>query len=423
MMIQKVMDTAMKIVIKVPDIIATVKKFEEAPLVAMRDLVAQVKQEFAFTLERLMNAEIELFLGKDAEAKNKRNGYGMRDYDIKGIGRIQVRVPRDREGRYQSQIIPARRHYDSALEQDIALLHLAGLSTRMMAQLSRTILGMPISAKEVTNCLHKMVPAAKAFLERPLSGKRYKYLYLDGTYFRLHRSTVAMEPTLVVIGVDETDHKSILAAMSGDKESRSSWEVVISSLKERGLDSRAVQLGIMDGLSGLTSAFTQAFPNALVARCWNHKGNNVFARVPKRYQAAFKAQWQAMEYADGEQSARSAFVALKNQWGAVCSEAVKCIEKDLDELLVHYAFPKEHWDALRTTNPIERVNKEFKRRSKSMETMGENGLTALLAFTALRLEFGWATTAITSTKLRNLKYLKGSTYEQPIDAIVQQLLN
>jgi putative transposase len=97
------------------------------------------------------------------------------------------------------------------------------------------------------------------------------------------------------------------------------------------------------------------------------------------------------------------------------------MERDLAALLVHYDFPKEHWEALRTTNPIERVNKEFKRRSKAMETMGPDGLKALLAFTALRIEYGWATTPITSNKLTNLVYRE--RLEKHIEAVTRALLN
>ena len=206
----------------------------------------------------------------------------------------------------------------------------------------------------------------------------------------------------MVIGVDTDNCKSVIAAVNGDKESRSSWAMVFSELKERGLDASAVQLGIMDGLPGLMDAFAEAFPKAGVGRCFLHKARNVFPRVPKRYQAEFKVNWDAMQYAKSKAEAREAWRTLNDRWSPICNDAVDCIEKDIDALLVHYEFPKEHWDALRTTNPIERVNKEFKRRSKSMEVVSPDGLKALLAFIALRLEYGWATTPITSNKLKNL---------------------
>jgi putative transposase len=319
--------------------------------------------------------------------------------------------------------VPPRRHYDEAIEKDMALLNLAGLSTRMLSLLSRDLLGIKVSPQEVSNALHQMVPAAKAFLERPLDGRRFKYLFVDGTNFKVRRSTVGLEPTLVVVGVDETERKSVVGMVQGDKDSKSAWEMVFSSLKERGLVGSAVQLGIMDGLPGLADAFVEAFPQARTARCWVHKGRNVLPRVPKRYQAGFKASWDAVQYAESRAAALKAFHELRDRWGKTCAAAVECMEKDIEALLVHYEFPPEHWDTLRTTNPIERVNKEFKRRSKSMETVSPEGLQGLLAFTALRLEYGWTTTPITSGKLKNLPRRGARRQATELEVVEAQLLN
>ena len=413
--------TLMKVVVKVRDVVAMARRFEDSPSEAMREIVAQVHHGFKKTLDRVMEAEIGVFLGQPAEAGIKRNGFTSRTFAIRGIGAIQLRVPRDRAGRFQSRVVPAKRRYDEAIEKDMALLHLAGLSTRMLAILSQKLLGIRVSAEEVSNSLHTVVPAAKAFLERRLDERRFKYLWIDGTNFHVRRTTVDLEPTLVVVGADETDRKSALAMVQGDKDSRPAWEMVFAGLKERGLDGSAVRLGVMDGLPGLADAFREAFPKARAARCWVHKARNVFPRVPKRYQAEFKVAWDAIQYAEGVPAARAAFAALEERWGAVCDDAVECFRRDLDALLVHYEFPREHWEALRTTNPIERVNKEFKRRSKAMETVSPAGLKALLAFTALRLEFGWVMTPLTSNKLTHLRYREHLNVKR-IEALTEGLL-
>jgi len=410
----------MKVIVKVKDVVSLARRFEQDPGSAMREVVGEMKAAFSSTLERVMEAEIGLFLGQVGQLGNKRNGYTTRTFAVKGVGAVQVRVPRDRKGDYVSRVVPPRRRYDEALEKDMALLHLAGLSTRMLSLMSKELLGMKVSPQEVSNALHMIVPAAKEFLQRPLDEYKYKYLYLDGTNFHVRRTTVELEPTLVVIGVDEDDRKSFLAAIQGDKEKRSTWEMVFSELKERGLDATAVQLGIMDGLPGLMDAFRAAFPHARVARCWVHRGRNVFPRVSKRYQAELKTNWDAMQYAENKAAAMAAFEALERRWGAVCGDAVDAIRKTLDALLVHYEFPKSHWDALRTTNPIERVNRELKRRSKAMETLSPDGLLAVLAFTALRLEYGWRTTPITSNKLKNLPWQK---QRQALDVAAERLIH
>jgi len=415
----------MKLVVKVHDVVELVKRFETSPATAMRELGEHLRHGAKEVLERVMEAEIELFLGQDAEAENKRNGYRVRTFALKGVGSVQVRVPRDRGGRFESKVVPSSRRYDEALEKDLALLHLAGLSTRTLSHVSQRILGLSVSPQEVSNALKIIVLAAKAFLERDLSGRRFKYLWVDGTNFKVRRTTVGREPTLVVIGVDESDHKSVLAMVQGDKDARSAWEMVFASMKERGFDGSAVQLGIMDGLPGLAEAFLEAFPKARVARCWVHKLRNVMTLVPRRYQAEFKRDWDKVAYASGRVPAEACFAELKQRWESLAGDAVARFEKDLAALLCHYDFPREYWSALRTTNPIERVNKEFKRRSKSMEQMGSDGLKALLAFTAVRLEFGWSTTPLTSAKLTNL-LLAPTRQGHPstsIDAVTQGLLN
>jgi putative transposase len=345
-----------------------------------------------------------------------------RTFGIKGIGAVQLRIPRDRAGRFDSRVVPAGRQYDEAIERDLAMLHLAGLSTRMLAHLSKQITGVKVSHTEASRSLKTLLPAAKGFLERPLSGRRYKYLYVDGTFFRVRRTTVESEPTLVVLGVDESDRRSILAMIQGDKDAVDAWRMVFARLKERGLDASAVELGIMDGLPGLQTAFRESFLQAKTARCWVHKARNVLPRVPRRYQEAFTASWNAVAYADDGDAAQAAFQALKAQWSGTCGDAVEAMERDLDALLVHYSFPVPHWDALRTTNPIERVNKEFKRRSKAMETIGPDGLKILLAFTALRLEFGWATTPISSNRLAHISS-RADWEAKQIEALTKGLIN
>jgi putative transposase len=415
-------DGLMKIVVKVQDVVALARHFERAPREAMREVVAHVQQGAREALEQVMHAEIEMFLGQEAERDNKRNGYVTRDFALKGLGTVRVRVPRDRAGRFETKVVPARRRYDEDTEKDLALLHLSGLSTRTLAHVSQHVLGLNVSRSEVSSALKTIVPAAKQFLVRPLGERRWKYLYIDGTNFHVRRTTVDREPTLVVVGVDETDHKSVLAMVQGDKDSRPAWEMVFAELKERGLDPTAVQLGIMDGLPGLADAFCEAFSRARVARCWVHKARNVLPRVARRYQAAFQVSWDAMQYAEHGAAAREAFAALKARWNASCADAVACLERDLELLLVHYEFPRAHWDALRTTNPIERVNKEFKRRAKAMDSVGPDGLQALLAFTALRLEFGWSQTPLTSGKISRLPWHKDREARR-MEALTKGLLH
>lgn len=415
----------MKVVIKVRDVVQLARRFEQSPTEAMAEMVEQVQLGFKLALERIMDAEIALFLGCPEGKGNKRNGYRTRTYAVKGVGTVQLRVPRDRNGQFRSKVVPSNRHYDQGVERDITLLNLAGLSTRMLSLMSKRLLGIKVSPQEVSNAMHVILPAAKAFLERPLNDRKFKYLYVDGTNFKVRRTTVALEPVLVVVGVDEQDRKSVIAMIEGAKEDKNAWQMAFDDLKHRGMDPSCVELGIMDGLPGLMDAFREAFVRARVARCWVHKSRNVLPRVPKRYQNAFRDDWNAVQYASSKGEAKIAYEALEKRWSTVCDGAVDCMRKDLDALLTHYDFPKEHWDALRTTNPIERVNKEFKRRSKSMEVVSPAALKGLLAFTAMRLEYGWITAPITAMKqsLKNLSKSRDADDNKQLAVLEEQLLN
>jgi len=421
----EIREQIMKVIIKINDVIDLAKRFEESPRQVISELGQQVRAGVTEAIEKILSAEIGLFLGRDADKTNKRNGYRVRTFAIKGLGALKLSVPRDRLGRFESKIVPAGLRYDAALENDLALLHLAGLSTRMLSHVSRRVLGINISAQEVSNSLKTIVPAARGFLERPLNDRHFKYLYVDGTNFSVRRTTVAKEPTLVVIGVDAADKKSIIAMVQGDKDSKAAWQMVLATLKERGLKSDLITLGIMDGLPGLADAFIEAFPQATVARCWIHKLRNVMPLVPRRYQSEFKKDWDKMAYAGSKEGAEAAFIKFSERWKNICGDAISRFEKDKTALFCHYDFPKAHWNALRTTNPIERVNKEFKRRSKSMETTGADGLKVLLAFTALRLEYGWAMVPISSPTLANLELSPRRLKEIPdnLNALSQMFLH
>ncbi len=224
-----------------------------------------------------------------------------------------------------------------------------------------------------------------------------------------------------MLGVDENNRKSILAIEPGTKENRDSWDAVFSSLVSRGLDVNAVRIGIMDGLPGLEASFKERFTKAVTARCWVHALKNALNKCPERLRDAFYSLASKVMYATSEDNARKAFTELKSAMQGDGQRAVHILEKDLESLLVHYRFERSLWIPLKTTNPIERINKEFKRRAKSMETMGETTRDILLAFTALRLEMNWRKMPINSKALEKIPGLRDKF--NPVEEAVATLLN
>ena len=274
-----------------------------------------------------------------------------------------------------------------SLEEDVAVMYLMGLSIRGLSLISKRLLGTGISHDKVSSCASHLVESVESWRTRPIS-ECFKYLYLDGTVEKVN--------VLVVIGVTEAGHKQVICLQAGDKESAPNWREVFKDLKMRGLDGDKIQLGIMDGLPGLEKVFLEEFKKAKVQRCQVHVARNVMSKVPNKIKEEVADSVRSIFYASTEKNARSLFTDFKKKYESEIPSAVKCLESSLNEALTYLKFPKEEAKALRTTNPIERLNKEFKRRTKSMEIVaGEASCYNLLAVICLRMELYWKRRPIT----------------------------
>ena len=223
-----------------------------------------------------------------------------------------------------------------------------------------------------------------------------------------------------MVGIDENNHTSLLALQAGQKDDAASWGVVFEDLIKRGLKTESAQIGVMDGLPGLEKKFKEYFNKSVTARCWVHAKTNALLKCAVRLREPFEILLNEVMYAQSQSEARIKFSNLKKQMGSDCQRAVSCIEKDLESLLAHYKFEKRFWRVLRTTNPIERVNKELKRRTKSMEGLGEKTLNILLAFTAMRLEYNWSLLPVDSNALNNLEHVRK---QNQINDVLENLIH
>jgi putative transposase len=392
-----------KIEIRLPEARVILKQFAENRLAAMDSFTNGIKKAAEEAIDTLLNSEIDIFLGKADEKGNKRNGYKEKEYTLKGLGTIRVNVPVDRKRKFNSVIIPKQERMDPRLSEDMAALHLAGLSTRTLSLMSKRILGIEVCPKTVTNSLSSISESADKWLSRDIT-KKYWALIVDGTNFSVRRrGSVEKEPSLVVIGIDHSNKKSILAIEPGTRDDVNSWKSVFRSLKERGLETNEVKLGLMDGLPGLENLFKNEFSNSVTQRCWFHALQNILAKSPKRLIQPLHQLCSKIMYAPSKEEALERFSELKIAMNKDCQRSVSCLEKDLDSLLAFFDFDKTLWTTLRTTNSIERINKEFKRRTRSMESLGEMTLKSILAFSALRIEMGWQQRSIDTYKNRYTK--------------------
>lgn len=406
-----------KVEISIPEAVKALEEFRSNRKQALQSLTNSLKSAVSDSLNQLLQAEMAIFLGQDEQVGNKRNGTYERTYALKGVGAVRLRMPTDRRRQFHSVVVPPHEQIDPNLKEDLAVLHLAGISTRMLAMMSRRLFGLDVSADTVTKSLATVEKAARQWLTRPLEGK-YWALFVDGTNFCVQRrGSSAKEPSLVVLGIDDSFKMSILAIEPGTKDNVECWDAVFSELVRRGLRTQDVRIGVMDGLPGLERLFQQTFSKAVTARCWVHALKNAVAKTPSRLRDVFKKAAQKVMYAGSENEARKAFDNLRELMGKDAERAVRCLEKDLDSLLIHYRFDSSLWRVLRTTNPIERVNREFKRRTKSMDSLGEKTLETLLGFIALRLEAGWQRTPVNAKQIENLRNIKQNKFEDTMNSL------
>lgn len=196
---------------------------------------------------------------------------------------------------------------------------------------------------------------------------------------------------------------------SDDKESAFVWRESFKDMKTRGLDGSYVKLGIMDGLPGLEKVFKEEFPNARVQRCQVHVAVDILAKVPQKLKKEVADDLRSIFYASSRKKADGFALSFFNKWEKDIPSATKSLSNSLNACLTFFSFPEEEWISLRTTNAIERLNKEFKRRTKPMEiVVGENPCYLLLAFISLKMELNWRRTKIGKVR-PNLPFFKKFT--------------
>ena len=402
----------MKVEINVPEVVSIFKEIQEQPERIFEMIRVEIRENVGEYLSELMKAELTRFLCRESyervEGKvDHRNGSYGRHFAIKGIGEVGVKVPRDRDGNFKTQVIPRSKRYESELRQDLSMMFLTGVSTRTLSMMSKRLIGRKISPSEVSNANKELIDAVENWRTRDLSKEPIKYVFLDGVNFDMRiDGSIEKVPVLVAIGVTETGHKRVLGFQAGDKESAPTWREFFKDLKKRGLDGSKMVLGVMDGLPGLEKVFKEEFPKAKVQRCQVHVVRNVLAKVPKKLKKAVADDIRSIFYASSKQKAMRFFDIFREKWRRDLPSAVKCLENSIEACLTYLMCPDEEWISLRTTNIIERLNKEFKRRTKPMEIVaGENACYTLLSFICLKMELHWKSNPIGKVR-KNLPFFK-----------------
>ena len=289
-----------------------------------------------------------------------RNGYLPEREVLTAAGQIVVQVPkvRDRTGsgiKFNSNVVPPYVRKSPRVSAALPWLYLKGVSTGNMADALKVLLGddaRGLSANVVSRLKEQWAGEHTNWNRRDLSLSRYVYWWADGIHTGLRSEHSDGQCLLVIVGVTPEGTKERVAIGDGYRESKESWKDLLLDLKQRGLQSGPL-LAAGDGAMGFWAALEEVFPQTRHQRCWFHKMGNVLNALPKSLQARAKADMQAIWMASTRDDSRAACTKFVERYKAKYPKAVEKIERDRDSLMAFYDFPAEHWQHIRTTNPIE----------------------------------------------------------------------
>jgi putative transposase len=323
-------------------------------------------------LAQAIEAEAEAFLATmadqrlaDGRARVVRHGHGPERTVQTGIGPVEVRRAKIRDRapaetgervRFTSQILPRWARRTTSLEALLPVLYLRGISTGDFQEALAALLG-----KDAPNLSPSVIARLKGdwqaeherWQKRDLSARRYVYVWADGVYLQARMEPQA-ECMLVVIGATPEGKKELVGFQVGTRESTQSWRELLVGLKARGL-AIAPELAVGDGALGFWKALEEVFPTTRHQRCWVHKAANILNKLPKSLQANARQDLREVWLAPDRLTAEAALATFEAKYAPKYERAVACLTKDREALLTFYDFPAEHWDHLRSSNPIESV--------------------------------------------------------------------
>ena len=321
-------------------------------------------------IEGSLEAEREMIIRckpyeRSTDRKDHRNGNWTRWITVKD-GRLEIKMPRIRGGGYSSNIIPRYQQRIDEVDAALMKIFLYGASTRLTGEALRPLLGEGVSAQTISNIARSLDEEVEKYHKRKIEDK-YLYLFLDGIVLKTRTGFGSKKRTvLAAYGITVQGKRELIDFMVTSHESERRWEGFLNNLYSRGLTGDALGLIITDGNAGLENAVDYVYSRVKRQRCWAHKLRNVSNCLRKKDQDKCIKEARAIYNANNRREAVEAYNKWSKKWRVVSPKAVKCIEKNLEELLNFYSCPKEIRIKVRTTNVIERAFREVRRRTRPM---------------------------------------------------------
>ncbi len=335
------------------------KRGEDVDMDFLREAVRVLAQA-------IMEAEVSAQIGADHGERSQsrlthRNGYRSRGWDTR-TGSIELQIPRLRQGSYFPSLLEPRRRSERALLAVIQQAYIEGVSTRRVDDLIKALGCDGISKSQVSRVCKELDTVVSDFVNRPLDGGPYRYLWLDALRQKVRETGRVVNVSVVVAtGVNAEGKREILGVDVGASEDGASWLAFLRSLVARGL--RGVEHVISDAHQGLVDAIATVFTGASWQRCRTHFMTNLLTRVPKRAQSAVATVVGTIYQQPSPAQTRSQHQRVAAQLAGPFPEVAQLLEEAKEDILAFTAFPRSHWKQIWSNNPQERLNKEIRRRT------------------------------------------------------------
>ena len=353
---------------------------------AMRHLLEQV-------FNAVLSAEATEQVGAGLYERNEerltyRNGYRTRGLATR-VGSLVLHIPKLRDGTFSTALFRRYERSEQALLLSLMEMVIQGVSTRKVSAITQELCGVSFSKSTVSALCSELDPLIEAFQHRPLE-RYYPFLMVDAIYMRAREAgAIRSKAILIAVGVNEEGHREIIGFMVGDGESYDAWSDFFGSLKVRGLS--GVDLVTSDDHKGLVKAALEQFIGSTWQRCQTHFSRNMLDRVPKKKRSEVKVLLTDMYNSPDLETAKSRKEALMRDLEIIAPKAAETLDLGFDDVTAVFSIPERYRKRQRTTNSVERLNEELRRRERVIRIFpNEDSMTRLMGALLLEQHEQWA---------------------------------
>jgi putative transposase len=338
-------------------------------LAAVKDLLAAnpdgLRAIVRAVMQEVLEAEMTDALGAEkSERTPTRLGYRAGYYTrtlVTRVGKLELRVPQDRDGRFSTELFERYQRSEQALVATLAEMYVQGVSTRKVKAITEELCGHSFSASAISAINKRLDESLAAFAQRPLA-EPFPYLILDARYEKVREGgIVTSQAVLIAVGIDWDGRRQILAVEMANRESRSSWKDFLLGLRARGL--HGVELVVADDHAGLRAAIREVLAEAAFQRCYVHFLRNALDYLPRKADDDCLQELRWLYDRRSVEEARRDLVAWIAKWGTRYPRLVAWVEETIEETFTFYRLPRQHHKHLKSTNMLERLNEEIRRRT------------------------------------------------------------